>query len=120
LDRFYVNFANQNRPREENESVLSYRGHSAQKIEAAALYSDVSTQFFTQRYQETMLNTGQFGRAGGCETFEDGWTVEHITTGSGHVMEPTFRLVSMSLSSSDPISMTMSKPDPISRCLNVC
>ena len=71
LDRFYVNFANQNRPREENESVLSYRGHSSSKIEASALHSDVSTQFFTQRYQETMLNTGQFGRAGGCETFEE-------------------------------------------------
>ena len=71
LDRFYVNFANQNHPREENESVLSYRGHSSQKIEAGALYSDVSTQFFTQRYQESMLNTGQFGRAGGCETFEE-------------------------------------------------
>ena len=32
LDRFYVTFANQNRPREENESVLSYRGFSAPDI----------------------------------------------------------------------------------------
>ena len=71
LSRFYVNFANQNRPREENESVLSYRGHSTTGVNSSVSHKQMSTQFFMQRYQETMLNSGQMGRAGGCETFEE-------------------------------------------------
>jgi hypothetical protein len=75
LARFYVNFANQNRPREENESVLSYRGHfdtaTDGGVNSSVTHKQMATQFFMQRYQETMLNSGQMGRAGGCETFEE-------------------------------------------------
>ena len=54
LARFYVNFANQNRPREENESVLSYRGHfdtaTDGGVNSSVTHEQMATQFFMQRY----------------------------------------------------------------------
>jgi hypothetical protein len=73
LSRFYVNFANQNRPREENESVITY-GSSAfadTNLEILANPTTTATQFFTQRYIETMTNTMQLYRPGGCENLEE-------------------------------------------------
>lgn len=69
LSRFYVNFANQNRPREENESFISYQGPN----DLVTLGNDRkgTTQFFTQRYLESMTNTGQLFKPGGCETLEE-------------------------------------------------
>jgi hypothetical protein len=71
LQRFYVTFANQNRPREENESFLSYRGFSTDQITPSFDHKDQPVQYFTQRYMETMINAGQLFRAGGCESFEE-------------------------------------------------
>lgn len=70
LSRFYVNFANQNRPREENESFITYVGPGNTQIEAGGKGLN-SAQFFTQRYLETMTNTGQLFKPGGCETLEE-------------------------------------------------
>ena len=69
LTRFYVNFANQNRPREENESFISYQGPN----ELVTIGTDRkgTNQFFTQRYLESMTNTGQLFKPGGCETLEE-------------------------------------------------
>ena len=71
LDRFYVTFANQNRPREENESQLSYRGYSETEMGTQYNTVDQGVQYFTQRYMETMINAGQLFRPGGCESFEE-------------------------------------------------
>ena len=75
LKRFYVNFANQNRPREENESILrlsgSVPGDAKAVADAGNALANNSGHFFTQRYLETMLNTNQLYKAGGCETFEE-------------------------------------------------
>jgi hypothetical protein len=71
LDRFYVTFANQNRPREENESVLSYRGYSEANMSTSQDTKAQAVQYFTQRYMETMINAGQLYRPGGCESFEE-------------------------------------------------
>jgi hypothetical protein len=70
LQRFYVNFANQNRPREENESYITYQGPNT-KIAQGNDRAGTTTQFFTQRYLETMTNTGQLFKPGGCETLEE-------------------------------------------------
>ena len=71
LQRFFVTFANQNRPREENESVLSYRGYSADSMGTQTATDSQAVQYFTQRYMETMINAGQLYRPGGCESFEE-------------------------------------------------
>ena len=71
LDRFYVTFANQNRPREENESQLSYRGFSSHEMGTQFSTDSQGVQYFTQRYMETMINAGQLFRPGGCESFEE-------------------------------------------------
>ena len=71
LDRFYVTFANQNRPREENESKLSYRGFSHIEMGTQVAEKEQAVQYFTQRYMETMINAGQLFRPGGCESFEE-------------------------------------------------
>ena len=71
LQRFYVTFANQNRPREENESVLSYRGFTASDMSTQPSLDSQGVQYFTQRYMETMINAGQLFRPGGCESFEE-------------------------------------------------
>lgn len=70
LNRFYVNFANQNRPREENESFVTYGGPNTTVTEGTTRTGS-TTQFFTQRYIETMTNTGQLFKPGGCETLEE-------------------------------------------------
>lgn len=70
LNRFYVNFANQNRPREENESYVTHQGPNT-TIATGTTREGTSTQFFTQRYLETMTNTGQLFKPGGCETLEE-------------------------------------------------
>lgn len=70
LDRFYVNFANQNRPREENESYVTHQGPN-NTIATGTTREGTTTQFFTQRYLETMTNTGQLFKPGGCETLEE-------------------------------------------------
>ena len=70
LSRFYVNFANQNRPREENESFVTYDGPNTAVTQGNSRATS-STQFFTQRYIETMTNTGQLFKPGGCETLEE-------------------------------------------------
>jgi hypothetical protein len=75
LKRFYVNFANQNRPREENESVLrlgeSVPLEAADQVDQGSVVKNTSGHFFMQRYLESMLNTSQLYKAGGCETFEE-------------------------------------------------
>ena len=71
LQRFLVTFANQNRPREENESVLSYRGFSESDMGTQPRTESQAVQYFTQRYMETMINAGQLYRPGGCESFEE-------------------------------------------------
>lgn len=67
LNRFYVNFAGQNRPREENESEL------ATILPFPSTFNELenSKQFFSQRYLETMWNSGLINTQGGCETFEE-------------------------------------------------
>jgi len=70
LSRFYVNFANQNRPREENESYITYQGPNT-AVSLGNTRDNTTTQFFTQRYLETMTNTGQLFKPGGCETLEE-------------------------------------------------
>lgn len=70
LSRFYVNFANQNRPREENESFITYQGPNTE-VTVGNTKGNTTTQFFTQRYLETMTNTGQLFKPGGCETLEE-------------------------------------------------
>lgn len=70
LSRFYVNFANQNRPREENESYITYQGPNT-AVSLGNTRENTTTQFFTQRYLETMTNTGQLFKPGGCETLEE-------------------------------------------------
>jgi hypothetical protein len=70
LNRFYVNFANQNRPREENESFVTYGGPNSTVTDGTTRVG-TTTQFFTQRYIETMTNTGQLFKPGGCETLEE-------------------------------------------------
>ncbi len=70
LARFYVNFANQNRPREENESYITYQGPNTE-VSLGNTRENTTTQFFTQRYLETMTNTGQLFKPGGCETLEE-------------------------------------------------
>lgn len=70
LSRFYVNFANQNRPREENESFITYQGPNGD-IKGSGNSREGTTQFFTQRYLESMTNTGQLFKPGGCETLEE-------------------------------------------------
>ena len=70
LSRFYVNFANQNRPREENESFITYQGPNT-TVTMGNTKAETTTQFFTQRYLETMTNTGQLFKPGGCETLEE-------------------------------------------------
>ena len=70
LSRFYVNFANQNRPREENESYITYQGPNT-TVALGNTRENTTTQFFTQRYVETMTNTGQLFKPGGCETLEE-------------------------------------------------
>lgn len=70
LQRFYVNFANQNRPREENESYITYQGPNT-TVTQGNDRAGTTTQFFTQRYLETMTNTGQLFKPGGCETLEE-------------------------------------------------
>jgi hypothetical protein len=70
LNRFYVNFANQNRPREENESFVTYGGPNT-TVTDGTTRTGTTTQFFTQRYIETMTNTGQLFKPGGCETLEE-------------------------------------------------
>lgn len=67
LNRFYVNFAGQNRPREENESELA----TTLPFPSAYNELDNSKQFFSQRYLETMWNSGLINTQGGCETFEE-------------------------------------------------
>jgi hypothetical protein len=75
LKRFYVNFANQNRPREENESkILRAEGLNPlaeDTVDEGGTVSFTSANFFMQRYLESMLNTSQLYKAGGCETFEE-------------------------------------------------
>ena len=75
LKRFYVNFANQNRPREENESkILLAEGVSAPNaavVDEGNTVDKTPANFFMQRYLESMLNTSQLYKAGGCETFEE-------------------------------------------------
>jgi len=51
LQRFFVTFANQNRPREENESVLSYRGYSSESMGTQTATDSQAVQYFTQRSQ---------------------------------------------------------------------
>jgi len=70
LSRFYVNFANQNRPREENESFITYQGPNGKVVQGNER-AGTTTNFFTQRYLETMTNTGQLFKPGGCETLEE-------------------------------------------------
>lgn len=70
LSRFYVNFANQNRPREENESFITYQGPNGKVVQGNER-AGTTTNFFTQRYMETMTNTGQLFKPGGCETLEE-------------------------------------------------
>ena len=65
--RFYVNFAGQNRPREENESELL--GNLPFPSEFNSMEN--GKQFFSQRYLETMWNSGLISSQGGCETFEE-------------------------------------------------
>lgn len=67
LNRFYVNFAGQNRPREENESELA----TTLPFPSAFNELENSKQFFSQRYLETMWNSGLINTQGGCETFEE-------------------------------------------------
>ena len=69
LSRFYVNFAGQNRPREENESILD--GNLPWPSDDTNAYNGAQRQWFTQRYLETMWNTGLISTQGGCESFEE-------------------------------------------------